>query len=129
MRVNRRGSERIVMVTAASEEQAETIGRALVAEQLAACVNIVGPIRSIYRWAGKIEDEREYLMIIKSRAALFPDLESRVRELHTYEVPEVLSLALDSGSAPYLDWIRQSTQPVRARRSPTKAVRPAGRKR
>jgi periplasmic divalent cation tolerance protein len=105
---------RIILVTAGSEEQAEAIARALVGERLAACVNIVGPIRSLYRWRGKVEDDREYLLIIKTRATLYVRVELRVRELHNYETPEVLSLNADRGSPPYVKWLLESTAPPRA---------------
>lgn len=105
---------RVIFVTAGSEEQAVTIARALVGERLAACVNIVGPVRSIYRWRDSVEDDREYLLIIKTRALLYMEVETRVRELHTYEVPEVLALNADRGSPPYIQWMLDSTGPIRA---------------
>ena len=104
---------RVIFVTAGSEEQAVAIARALVGERLAACVNIVGPIRSIYRWGDSVEDDREYLLIIKTRALLYMKVETRVRELHTYEVPEVLALNADRGSPPYIQWMLDSTGPIR----------------
>lgn len=100
---------RVIFVTAGSEEQAVAIARALVGERLAACVNVVGPVRSIYRWGDSVEDEREYLLIIKTRALLYMKVETRVRELHTYEVPEVLALNADRGSPPYIQWMLDST--------------------
>lgn len=103
-------------MTAGSEDQAVAISRALVNERLAACVNIVGPIRSIYRWRDAVQDDREYLLIVKTRAALYLKVEQRVRELHTYEVPEVLALSADRGSPPYVQWLLESTGPVRAAR-------------
>src|SRR5580704_194349 len=106
---------RVIFVTAGSEEQAVAIARALVDERLAACVNIVGPVRSIYRWHDKVEDDREYLLIIKTRATLYMKVETRVREMHTYEVPEVLSLQADRGSPPYIQWMLDSTGPIRRR--------------
>ena len=110
---------RLVLVTAANEEQGVAIGRTLVDERLAACVNLLGPMRSIYRWRDAVEDGREYLLLIKTRAALVKALERRIRELHTYEVPEVIALKLDSGSPPYLAWLAESTrgaaQPARRR--------------
>lgn len=105
---------RVIFVTAGSEDQAVAISRALVNERLAACVNIVGPIRSIYRWRDAVQDDREYLLIVKTRAALYVKVEQRVRELHTYEVPEVLALSADRGSPPYVQWLLESTGPVRA---------------
>jgi periplasmic divalent cation tolerance protein len=104
----------LVMVTAGSEEQAATIGRALVGERLAACVNIVGPIRSIYRWQGEVQNDSEYLMLIKTRASLVSKIERRVRELHSYEVPEVIALLISGGSKPYLDWLLDSTSSAAA---------------
>lgn len=99
----------VVFVTAASEEQAGLIGHALVAERLAACVNIVSPIRSIYRWKDQVQVDTEHLMIIKTRANLVPKIESRVKELHSYEVPEVIALPIVAGAKPYLDWVFEST--------------------
>jgi len=103
-----------VLVTTGSEEQAVSIARVLVGERLAACVNVVGPVRSIYRWRDAIEDDREYLLIAKTRATLYIKLEKRVRELHTYEMPEVLALNADRGSPPYVKWVLESTGPPRA---------------
>lgn len=103
------------MVTAAGEEQAAAIARILVGERLAACVNIVGPIRSVYRWKNEIHDEPEHLMLIKTRASLLGKLKRRVGELHSYEVPEVIALALADGAEPYLKWMLEATAPVRAR--------------
>jgi len=99
----------VVIATCANEEQGAGIGRTLVEERLAACVNLVAPVRSIYRWRDAIEDERETLMLIKTRAALVRRLERRIKELHTYEVPEVVAMKLDSGSTPYLTWLLEST--------------------
>jgi len=110
----------IVFVTVASERQAESIARAVVGERLAACVNVVGPIRSIYRWQDAIEDEREFLLLVKTRASLFRRLERRVRELHPYEVPEIVAARLDAGSAPYLAWLFESTAPEAAARRANK---------
>jgi periplasmic divalent cation tolerance protein len=99
----------VVLLTAGSDEQANRIARALVAERLAACVNVIGPIRSIYRWRGAVEDENEYLLLAKTRASLYSSLERRVRELHSYEVPEVLVLSPSNGSGAYLRWLMEST--------------------
>jgi periplasmic divalent cation tolerance protein len=102
------GKFRVVLVTAGSEEEAEKIARALVEERLAACVNIVPGVRSIYRWRGAVEDDSEVLMVIKSEADILDALEARVRALHSYEVPEILALPIERGSAPYLDWLAGS---------------------
>jgi len=104
----------LVLITCGNEEQGASIARTLVEERLAACVNLVGQIRSIYRWQEKIEDDRETLLLVKTAKALLPRLERRVRELHTYEVPEIMALSFDRGSQPYLDWlIGAVTQPRR----------------
>ncbi len=102
---------RVVLVTAGSDEEAAKIARALVEERLAACVNIIPGVRSIYRWQGKVEDDREVLMVIKTDADALNDLEERVRAIHSYEVPEVIALRIDQGSGPYLDWLAGSVLP------------------
>ncbi|HZP43548.1 MAG TPA: divalent-cation tolerance protein CutA [Candidatus Binatia bacterium] len=99
----------VVLVTAESAEDAAAIGRTLVVERLAACANVVGPIRSIYRWQGGVEDAAEHLLLLKARAADAGALEARVRALHRYEVPEVLALRVAAGSAPYLAWLADAT--------------------
>jgi periplasmic divalent cation tolerance protein len=100
----------VVMVTASSADEAAHIGRALVEDRLAACANVVGPIRSIYRWEGGVEEASEHLVLIKARAADFAALEALVRELHSYDVPEVIALPLFAGSAPYLTWLDDATR-------------------
>ncbi len=115
---------RLILVTTGSEEQAVSISRALVSERLAACVNIVGPVRSIYRWRDSVEDDREYLLLIKTRATLYMKVETRVRELHNYGVPEVLSINADRGSPPYIQWLLDSTPfRIKADQRPTKRAR------
>ena len=100
----------VVLVTCGSEGEALKIANALVEEHLAACANIISPIRSIYRWEGKIWDEREWLLIIKTQAHLFEILENKVKSLHSYSVPEIISLSITDGSSPYLNWLEQMTQ-------------------
>jgi len=100
----------IIFVTAGSEPEAETIARALVEERLAACVNIISPIRSIYRWEGKVQDDREWLLVIKTRQIHFAAVEARVRSLHSYQVPEVIALPIVDGSERYLGWIKGETE-------------------
>ena len=100
----------VVMVTA-PEKEAPGLARALVEERLVACVNLLREIRSVYWWKGKIEDEPEVLCIMKTRSALFEALRNRVRELHSYEVPEIVALPILAGSEPYLDWIGENTRP------------------
>jgi periplasmic divalent cation tolerance protein len=99
----------VVLVTAGDADEAARLGRALVEERLAACVNVVGPIRSIYRWQGAVEEASEHLLIVKARAADVAALEARVRALHSYEVPEVLALPVRAGSAAYLAWLADAT--------------------
>jgi periplasmic divalent cation tolerance protein len=99
----------VVLMTAGNQENAQAIAHALVEERLAACVNIIREMRSIYRWQGEIEDEAECLMIAKTRSSAFASLEKRVRELHSYEVPEIIALRIDRGSNPYLGWIFDSS--------------------
>jgi periplasmic divalent cation tolerance protein len=99
----------VVLVTAGSEEQAGLIAHSLVGERLAACVNIVSPIRSIYRWNGEVHTDTEHLMIIKTRANLVVKLAKRVKALHSYEVPEIIALPIVAGARPYLDWLLAST--------------------
>jgi periplasmic divalent cation tolerance protein len=95
----------IIFVTAASEQEAAFISKALVEEGLVACANIVPRIRSVYRWQGKVWDERETLIIIKSREDLFERIRRRVKELHSYEVPEITAVKLDRGDSAYVQWI------------------------
>ena len=102
-----------VLVTTAKEEDAVNIGKALVDERLAACTNIVKGIRSIYRYEGEVFDEAECLMVIKTVAENFDALEKRVREMHPYEVPEIIALPVIKGSTPYLDWVRDNAGPAK----------------
>ncbi len=100
----------IVLVTAGSEQEASTIGRTLVEEHLAACANIVPRIRSIYRWQGKIYDEQESLIIIKTRTSQFEAVQKRVKELHSYEVPEIICFPVARGLPQYLEWVNTETE-------------------
>ena len=101
--------ELIVFVTTPSNEEAERIAEALVAHRLAACVNIVSAIQSIYRWEDKITRDQESLMIIKTTDERYVDLERRVKEMHSYNTPEVVALQVERGSEQYLRWLREST--------------------
>jgi len=100
----------IVLVTCGSEEEGLKIANALVEDHLAACVNLIAPIRSIYRWEGKIWDEKEWLLIIKTQKHRFEELEKRVKPLHSYSVPEIISIPITESSSPYLNWIRENTK-------------------
>lgn len=99
-----------VLITAGTEDQAADIAKALVSERLAACANIVPRIRSIYQWEGKLEDDAEVLMIVKTTRARLPELIDRVTVLHPYDVPEVIALPIVAGHQPYLNWATQSTR-------------------
>ena len=99
-----------VFITAPNEEEAAKISRTIVEESLAACVNIIRSVRSIYRWQGSVEDESEVLMIAKTKRALFDRLKGRIKELHSYEVPEIIGLPVIEGSKQYLDWLSQETE-------------------
>lgn len=99
----------VVLVTCGTEEEALQISHALVEERLAACVNLASPLRSIYRWEGKICDEREWLLIIKTRMDRFEEIEKKVKSLHSYSVPEVIALPIVQGSASYLQWLEEMT--------------------
>lgn len=99
----------VVLVTASSEEEAARIGRTLVEERLIACANLVGPIRSIYRWQDAVEDAAEHLLVMKARRTDVDRITARVTALHSYDVPEVLALPVSSGAAGYLAWLLEST--------------------
>jgi periplasmic divalent cation tolerance protein len=94
-----------VFSTASTAEEAEKIARALVDGRLAACVNVVPGLRSYYRWQGKIEDAAEFLLIIKSTRERFPALRTLLEKLHSYEVPEVIAMAVVDGAQNYLNWM------------------------
>lgn len=99
----------IVLVTAGTAEEAVLIGRTLVEERLVACVGIVPRIRSIYRWKGEICDEEEHLLVMKTQSGLFPAVQSRVRQIHSYEVPEIVMYSVEAGLPEYLDWVLENT--------------------
>lgn len=99
----------IILVTTNAPEEGLNIAQALVDSRLAACVNIISGLRSVYRWKGKIWDEGELLLVIKTRMALFQQVERKIREMHSYEVPEIISIPIARGSEPYLNWVREST--------------------
>ena len=100
----------VVFVTCGSEDEALEIARALVQEKFAACANMVSPLRSIYRWEGNICDEKEWLLVIKTRQSLFEDLAKRVKTLHSYSVPEIIALPITEGLPAYLTWIDENTK-------------------
>lgn len=101
--------EIVILITAGSLDEASTIGRALVDEHLAACVNIVPAMRSIFSWEGKTQESDEVLLICKSRMPLLEAVIGRVRSLHSYTIPEIIALPVSGGLPSYLTWVREST--------------------
>lgn len=95
----------IVFVTVGKEKEAKKISRTVVSEKLAACVNIIKPIESYYTWKGKLAEDREILLIIKTKARLFSKLKNRIIALHSYEVPEIIFIPIQKGLKSYLNWI------------------------
>jgi periplasmic divalent cation tolerance protein len=108
--LNRMTDARIVLTTVSSPQEAEKIARALVERRLAACVNIVSQIQSVYRWKDKVEQETEWLLIIKTRISAFESVREAIKELHSYELPECIMLEVSSGSEAYLNWIEENTR-------------------
>jgi periplasmic divalent cation tolerance protein len=98
-------------VTMPDTERAISLARALVDEGLAACVNVVPGVRSIYQWEGRVQEDEEVLCLIKTRPAVFERARDRILQLHPYEVPEILAFAVQDGSAAYLEWLKKSTSP------------------
>jgi periplasmic divalent cation tolerance protein len=100
----------LVFTTLPSADKAAELAKALVEERLAACANLLPAIRSIYRWQGKLQDENEVLVLLKTRAEHLERLKLRILELHPYELPEVLAVPIEAGYQPYLDWLAGETK-------------------
>jgi periplasmic divalent cation tolerance protein len=100
----------VIFITTSSYEEARKIADALVVQKKAACVNIVPKVNSLFRWKGKIEEAEESLMVVKTRAKLFPDVVSTVKGIHSYEVPEIIALPIIEGNPDYLKWIDEETE-------------------
>ena len=100
----------VVLCTCPTREVASAIATAVLEERLAACVNQLPGIKSLYRWEGRIEDDEELLLLIKTTSQLFPALEEMIRDLHPYDIPEIIGLPLTVGSKDYLAWIRNSVR-------------------
>jgi periplasmic divalent cation tolerance protein len=98
----------VVLITAANPEECQKIAHSLVENRLAACVNITTPVRSIYRWEGKVADEQECLMLIKTSRSLFGALRDQVARLHSYDTPEIICLPILAGSQKYLAWLTEN---------------------
>lgn len=102
----------VVLVTGPDREGLLRLGRRLVEEELAACVNVTEGVRSVYRWQGEVHEEDEGLALMKTTRGRLDDLEARVVELHPYDEPEFLALSVDEGSRSYLDWVTNSVTPT-----------------
>lgn len=100
----------LVLSTVPDEKSGQKIARQLVKERLAACVTVSVAARSFYWWQGKISDEKEHILFIKTKTSLFADLEKRIKEIHPYDVPEIVALPFQKGSAEYLEWIEKETK-------------------
>jgi periplasmic divalent cation tolerance protein len=98
----------LVVTTAGSEAEAQKIAKQVVERRLAACVNIVPRIQSVYRWEGKVETAEEFLLIIKTTRARDADVQAAIRELHSYDLPECIVISMEGGSSEYLKWIEES---------------------
>lgn len=102
--------KRIVLTTAGSKDEADKIAAELVQRRLAACVNVLGPMHSTYRWQDSVETAEEFLLVIKTTVAALEGVRTVVHELHSYELPEFLVIPVESGSEKYLSWIEKNVQ-------------------
>jgi len=98
----------LVLTTAENESEARKIAQELVERRLAACVNVVPRIHSVYRWEGKVESSEEFLLLIKTAQSRLADVQAAVRELHSYELPEFIAISIEAGSKEYLSWLAES---------------------
>jgi periplasmic divalent cation tolerance protein len=103
------GDELIVLVTVGSADEASLIAESVTRSRLAACVNIVQGVESVYFWEGKLMRDSELLLIMKTTAARYGELESCIKQQHSYATPEIIAVKIEAGSAPYLSWIKQQT--------------------
>jgi periplasmic divalent cation tolerance protein len=101
----------LVLTTTGSEDEAMEIAHALVEKHLAACVNVLPRISSVYCWQGEVEEAEEYLLVIKTSSEIFAQVRDAIKTLHSYEVPECIAVAIVDGSEPYLNWIAESLRP------------------
>jgi periplasmic divalent cation tolerance protein len=104
----------VVLVTCGSAKEAKKIARAVVEQRMAACANMVtSPVQSVYRWKGRVESAKEFLLIIKTTQSRFAKLKVEVKRLHSYDVPEIIALPIAAGATDYLNWISMSVTPPR----------------
>ncbi len=101
----------VILVTVSNLRESKKIAKHLVESKLAACVNVSAPLRSVYRWKGKLAEERELLLIIKSTRELFSEIQAAVRKLHSYTTPEIICLPIVDGSEDYLKWVGDAVKP------------------
>lgn len=102
--------KRLVLTTASSLEESKKIARELVKRRLAACINIIPKIESVYRWEGKVEEAQEFLLLIKTTESAFARVREAIQQFHSYEVPECIALSIEEGSLAYLKWIDESVE-------------------
>ena len=100
----------VILVTAASRQECRKIARHLVETKLAACVNITQAVESLYRWEGKVADEKEFVLLIKSTRDLFPEIKAEISKIHSYHTPEIVCLPIIDGSRNYLQWVEDSVK-------------------
>jgi periplasmic divalent cation tolerance protein len=103
-------NKRIVLTTCGSPEEADKIAQHLVAHRLAACVNLIPQIKSIYQWQGKVETAPEWLLLVKTTAEKFAEVGDAIRAMHSYELPECIAISIEDGSAAYLQWIEENVK-------------------
>jgi periplasmic divalent cation tolerance protein len=106
-----------IITTADDKRIIEKIGRDLVERKLVACAQILGPIQSIYRWKGAVEDASEWLLLMKSKASLYPAIEEEIRQQHPYELPEIIAINIDEGLADYLGWVAGETKEPKSQKN------------
>lgn len=104
--------EVVVLITTASDEEAQKIARILIGEGLVACANIIPAVRSIFRWEGQVTEEQEAMLVLKSVSEAFDSLEAKVKAHHSYSVPEIIALPIQKGSEPYMEWLREMSRPA-----------------